>query len=127
MASDKLLSKRERQIMDIIYRRGTATAAEVLKEIPDPPSYSSIRALLRLLEEKGHVRHKADGPRYVFSPTVPHDQARTSALKHILHTFFDNSTEEAVAAMLDISDARLSESELDRLSGLIDKAREEGR
>lgn len=127
MASDKMLSKRERQIMDIIYRRGNATAAEVLADIPDPPSYSSVRALLRLLEEKGHITHKADGPRYIFSPTVPREQARTSALKHVLRTFFDDSTEEAVAAMLDIADTRLSEPELDRLSRLIEKAREEGR
>jgi len=120
------LSRRERQIMDVIYRRGRATAAEVLDDLPDPPSYSAVRALLRLLEEKGHVRHEQDGPRYVFAPTVTRERARRTALKHVVRTFFDGSATDAVAALLE-SDARLSESDLDRLSSLIEQARKEGR
>src|SRR3954468_13494467 len=95
------LSRRERQIMDVIYRRGRATAAEVLEDIPDPPSYSAVRAMLRLLEEKGHVRHEQDGPRYIFLPTVNRDRARKTALKHVVRTFFDGSATDAVAALLD--------------------------
>src|SRR5690242_7572979 len=95
------LSRRERQILDILYERGRATAAEILAALPDPPSYSATRALLRILEEKGHVRHEADGPRYVFSPCVSKDRARRSALKHLLQTFFDDSAGSAVAALLD--------------------------
>lgn len=120
------LSRRERQIMDVIYRRGRATAAEVLGGLPDPPSYSAVRAMLRLLEEKGHVRHEQDGPRYVFLPTVNRDRARKSALKHVVRTFFDGSATDAVAALLD-SDATLSGGDLDRLSAMIDGARKEGR
>src|SRR3954465_14900574 len=96
----KGLSRRERQIMDVIYRRGRATAAEVLEDMPDPPGYSAVRAMLRLLEEKGHVRHEQDGPRYVYMPTVNRDRARKSAMKHLVRTFFDGSTEDAVAALL---------------------------
>ncbi len=121
------LTRRERQIMDIIYRRGQATAAEVLAELPDPPSYSAVRALLRVLEEKGHLRHEQQGPRYVFLPTVARDRARRSALRQIVRTFFDGSAEQAVAALLDMSRDKLRPDELDRLSGLIDKARKEGR
>ncbi len=91
MAEAAQLSRRERQIMDVIYRRGRATAAEVLDDIPDPPGYSAVRAMLRLLEEKGHVRHEQDGPRYVFLPIVNRDRARKSALKHVVRTFFDGS------------------------------------
>src|SRR3954469_12868431 len=91
------LSRRERQIMDVIYRRGQATAAEVLEDMPDPPSYSAVRAMLRLLEEKGHVRHEQDGPRYVFLPTLHRDRASRSALTHVVRTFFDGSATEAVA------------------------------
>src|SRR5437879_3246636 len=120
------LSRRERQIMDVIYRRGRATAAEVLEDIPDPPSYSAVRAMLRLLEEKGHVRHEQDGPRYIFLPIVNRDRARKTALKHVVRTFFDGSATDAVAALLE-GDARLSESELDRLSRMIELARKEGR
>src|SRR3954453_19903670 len=90
------LSRRERQIMDAIYRRGRATAAEVLEDMPDPPSYSAVRAMLRLLEEKGHVRHEQDGPRYVFLPTVHRDRASRSALTHVVRTFFDGSASDAV-------------------------------
>ncbi len=121
------LSRRERQIMDVIYAQGQATAAEVVAALPDPPSYSSVRALLRILEEKGHLKHQQDGLRYVFMPTVARDRAKRSALKGVLQTFFDNSTEEAVAALLDISQAQLSTAELDRLSELIEQAKKEGR
>lgn len=121
------LSRRERQIMDIIYRRGQATAAEVLEELPDPPSYSAVRAMLRLLEEKGVVRHQQDGPRYVFLPTVSREKAKQSAMKQLLQTFFDDSTEQAVAALLDMSRAKLSDKELGRLAEMIEQARKEGR
>jgi predicted transcriptional regulator len=121
------LSRREREIMDVIYRSGRATAAEVLDQLADPPSYSTVRALLRVLEEKGHLRHEEDGPRYVFVPTVPRERARASALRQLLHTFFDGSTEQAVAALLDLSSTRLSDAELARLSRLIADARKEGR
>jgi len=120
------LSRRERQIMDVIYRRGRATAAEVLEDLPDPPSYSAVRALLRLLEEKGHVQHEQDGPRYVYAPTVARDRARRSALKHVVRTFFDGSASEAMAALLD-GETRLDDAELDRLSEMIEQARKEGR
>lgn len=121
------LSRRERQIMDIVYKLGQATAADVQASLPDPPSYSTARALLRILEEKGHLKHQQDGLRYVFMPTVARDRAKRSALKSVLQTFFDNSTEEAVAALLDISQAQLSTAELDRLSELIEQAKKEGR
>ena len=120
------LSRRERQIMDVIYRNGKVTAAEVLAELPDPPSYSAVRAMLRLLEEKGHVRHEQDGPRYVFLPTVTRDKARRSAMRHLVRTFFDGSTEDAVAALLQ-NDNGMSDVELERLSQLIDSAKKEGR
>lgn len=112
--------------MDVIYRRSRATVAEVLEDIPDPPGYSAVRAMLRLLEEKGHVRHEQDGPRYVFLPVVNRDRARRSALKHVVRTFFDGSATDAVAALLD-GDGKLSDSELDRLSTMIQRARQEGR
>jgi BlaI family transcriptional regulator, penicillinase repressor len=120
------LSRRERQIMDAIYRRGQATAAEVLEDLPDPPSYSAVRAMLRVLEEKEHLRHEQQGPRYVFLPTVPREKARRSALKQLVRTFFDGSTEQTVAALLDLSASRLSDAELDRLSQLIERTRKEG-
>lgn len=126
-ASPAHLSRRERQIMDVLYQRGRATAAEVLAGLPDPPSYSAVRAMLRVLEEKGHVLHEEDGPRYVFLPTVPREKAKRSAIKHLLATFFDGSAEQAVAALLDASSTRLKPEELDRLARLIDKARKEGR
>jgi predicted transcriptional regulator len=121
------LSRRERQIMNVVYSKGKATAAEVLDGLPDPPSYSAIRALLRVLEEKGHLRHEQDGPRYVFLPTVPRDKARRSALRHLVQTFFEGSTAQAVAALLGESGSNLSDEELDRLSTLIDQARKEDR
>ena len=121
------LSRRERQIMDVIYSRGKATAAEVLEAIPDPPGYSAVRAMLRLLEEKGFVHHEQDGPRYVFRPTLSRERARQSAMTQLLQTFFDNSAEQAVAALLDMSRSKLTPEELDRLSEMIEKARKEGR
>ena len=121
------LSSRERQIMDVIYRRGRATAADVHADLPDAPSYSAVRALLRVLESKGHLRHTAEGPRYVYVPTVRLERARDSALRQLVGTFFDGSTEAAVAALLDLNATRLSESELNRLAGLIAQAKKEGR
>lgn len=121
------LSRRERQIMDIVYRLGQATAQEVLDNLPDPPSYSAVRALLRLLEEKGYLRHQQDGPRYMFLPTLARAKAQKSALKQMLQTFFDDSTEQAVAALLDLSRNKLSPEELERLSNMIEEARKEGR
>ncbi len=121
------LSRRERQIMELIYASGQATATEILERLPDPPSYSAVRALLRILETKGHVRHVADGTRYVFLPTVAPDRARRSAMQSVIHTFFEGSPEKAVAALLDVSRSELSEDELDRISRLIENAREEGR
>lgn len=121
------LSRRERQIMDIVYATGQATAAEVQARMPDAPSYSATRALLRVLETKGHLRHVADGTRYVYLPTVPRDRARNSALDNLLHTFFDGSTVKAVAALLDLSRDDLSNDELDRLTALVEQAKKEGR
>ena len=121
------LSRRERQIMDVIYRRGTATAAEVHAALPDAPSYSAVRALLRILEEKGHLNHAQDGPRYVFSPVVSRSSARESALRGVVRTFFGGSATEAVAALLDISDGKLSRDDLDEIAGLIRRAKREGR
>jgi predicted transcriptional regulator len=120
------LSRRERQIMDFLYRRGRATAAEVLAGLPDPPSYSAVRAMLRVLEEKGHVRHAQDGPRYVYLPRVARDRARRSALRHVVRTFFEGSAAQVVAALLDDRSADLSGEELDRLARLIARARKEG-
>jgi BlaI family penicillinase repressor len=120
------LSRRERQIVDILYARGRATAAEVQIALPEPPSYSAVRAMLRILEEKGHVTHEQDGPRYVYVPTVARDNAKRSALHHMLKTFFDGSTEQAISALLDDTSAKLSDAELDRLARLIDQARKTG-
>lgn len=120
------LSRRERQIMDVLYRQGRASAADVRRQIPDPPGYSAVRAMLRVLEAKGHVRHEEQGLRYVYVPTLPRERAKRSALKHLLDTFFDGSAELAVVALLDGSAARLSTEELDRLSRLIEAARKEG-
>jgi predicted transcriptional regulator len=120
------LSRRERQILDILYQRGQATAAEVQSALPEPPSYSAVRALLRILEEKGHVRHEQDGPRYVYLPTVPRDNAQRSAMRHLLQTFFDGSAEQAISALLDEPSAKLSAAELDRLARMIDTARKSG-
>lgn len=121
------LSRRERQIMDVLYRRGRATAAEVHELIADPPSYSAVRAMLRVLEEKKHIRHEEKDLRYVFIPVVPREKARLSAVRHLLDTFFDGSPEQAMATLLDVSANDLSEEELERLAALIEKARQEGR
>jgi len=121
------LTRRERQIMDIIYARGRATVAEVLAGLADPPSYSSVRTLLRLLEEKGQLRHEEAGPRYVYIPTVPREKVRRSALRNVMQTFFAGSTEDTMAALLDLHDTRRRPLELDRIMALIDKARREGR
>src|SRR3954449_5995547 len=117
------LSRRERQIMEIVYRAGRATASEVLARLPDPPSYSAVRAMLRILEDKGHLRHTDEGGRYVYEPTRPREQAARSALRRVLQTFFDNSAEKAVAALLDLSDPNLSADDFDRLARLIEQAR----
>ena len=121
------LSRRERQIMDIIYQMGSATAAEIMEKLPDPPSYSAVRALLKVLEVKGHLKHKQDGPRYVFSPKQSREKAKRSALQHMLQTFFDGSAEEAVATLLDVSKSEMTDDDLDRLKGLIETAKQEGR
>ena len=121
------LSRRERQIMDALYRRGRATAAEILEEIPDPPGYSAVRAMLRVLEEKKHIRHEAEDLRYVYMPVVPRDKARRSAALHMLDTFFEGSAEQAVATLLSVSARNLSKDDFDRLAALIEKARQEGR
>src|SRR5262245_10054355 len=120
------LSRRERQIMDILYERGRSTVADVIESLPDPPSYSAVRALLRILENKGHIKHEQDGAKYVFQPTVNREKARRSAVAHLLQTFFEGSAESAVATLLDVSSSRLSDAELTRLAKLIDKARKEG-
>src|SRR6266404_5256191 len=119
------LARRERQIMDVLYKLERATVAEVLRKLADQPSYSTVRAQLRILEEKGHVRHEEHGLRYVYVPTVPRDIARRSALRHLVETFFEGSTESAVAALLGGEISRISSEELDRLSRLIAKSRKE--
>jgi len=121
------LSRRERQIMEVLYKEGRATASEVLERLPDPPGYSAVRALLRILENKGQVRHAADGNRYVYEPRLPRDRAGRPALAGVLETFFDGSAEKAVAALLDLSRHELTDADLDRLSELIEQARLEGR
>ena len=127
MKTDTSLSRRERQIMDIIYELKEATGQQVMERLPDAPGYSAVRALLRVLENKGHLDHKQDGPRYVYLPRLSKDKARRSELRHLLKTFFDNSTEDAVAALLDISEDKLSEEDYRRLEALIQKSRDEGR
>jgi BlaI family penicillinase repressor len=122
-ASHVTLSRRERQIMDVLYRKGRATAAEVLEHLADPPGYSSIRALLRILEEKGHARHEMDGTKYVFIPSVHRDAAKRSAIRHLVRTFFEGSPELAVAALLDLSSPGLSDEEVVRMTTLIQKSR----
>ena len=113
--------------MDILYRRGRATAHDVLEDLADPPSYSAVRALLRLLEERGHVKHAEEGQRYVYSPAVTRGEARKNALSHVVKTFFAGSVEQAVATLVESSRSKLSREELDRLSDLIDRAKKEGR
>ena len=120
------LSRRERQIMDVIYARGRATAADVRIGIPDAPTYSAVRALLRILEEKGHLRHRSEAGKYVYSPTHPRDRAGRSAMRRVLRTFFDNSAAKAAAALLDVADAQLSDRELSEIGELIQRARRNG-
>src|SRR5690348_3880892 len=120
------LARRERQIMDILFRRGRATAAEVMADLPGEPSYSTVRTQLRVLEEKGHVRHEEDGVRFVYMPAVARHAARKSALRHLLDTFFDGSPEKAVAALLGGEGAKLTDDQLDRIAGMIARARKDG-
>jgi predicted transcriptional regulator len=121
------LSRRERQIMNVLHRVPRATAAVIRTELPSPPSYSAVRALLRILEDKGHIRHLVDGPRYVYEPVVPRSVERRSALRHLVHTFFDGSTEDAVAALLDSADTALNKKQLVEITRRIAAARREGR
>jgi predicted transcriptional regulator len=121
------LSRRERQIMDIIYRLGQTSAAEVLRQLPDPPSYSAVRTLLGILERKGRLKHVTHGLRYLYLPVHPRHEIGRSALQRVLHTFFEGSMEKAVAARLADPDARLTDEELERLAGLIREARKKGR
>jgi predicted transcriptional regulator len=120
------LTRRERQIMDVLYRRGRATAADVMAELPGEPNYSTVRTQLRVLEDKGHVRHEEEGQRYVYVPAVPRHAARKSALKHLVETFFDGSAEQVVAAVLGGEASHLTDEDLERISELIDKARKDG-
>jgi predicted transcriptional regulator len=121
------LTRRERQIMDVIYRLGSAAVADVQSEMPDPPSYSTVRALMGVLTEKGELTYTRDGPRYVYRPTTPREEARTSALERVLSTFFDGSPTKAMAALMDLSADDMTDEELDRLESLVKEARREGR
>lgn len=121
------LGRRERQIMDVVFRRGKASVSEVRAELPDPPSYSAVRAMLGLLEDKGYLRHEQKGLKYVYLPALDTAQVRASALKHMVRTFFGGSPEQAVAALLEISDTKLSSKDRQYLSQLVKKARQEGR
>ncbi len=121
------LSRRERQIMEVLYQRGKASAAEVREAMEDAPGYSAVRAMLRVLEEKGHVKHQAEGLKYVYVPVVNRDKAKKSALKNLLDTFFSESPEQVVAALLDVSSKRLTREELDRMAEMIERAKREGK
>jgi BlaI family transcriptional regulator, penicillinase repressor len=121
------LSRRERQIMDIVYRAGQVTVAHVLEQMPDPPSYSAVRAMMRVLEDKGHLRHQQEGLAYVYLPVVSPDSARRSAVSHLMRTFFQGSAERAVAAVLEASQTKLSPAELERIAAMVEAARKEGR
>lgn len=121
------LSRRERQIMDALYTLGEATVGEVMDRMPDPPSYSAVRATLRVLEEKGHVKHRQDGPRYLYLPTVSRDKAQTTALKHLVGTFFGGSVEQAVMALLSMPETKMSDAQLEKLAEQVRRAEEEGR
>ena len=121
------LSRRERQIMDILYRCGRLTVAEILEQIPDPPGYSAVRAMLRVLEEKKHIRHEEKDLRYVYLPVVPREKARRSAVAHLLDTFFDGSPEQAVATLLNVSAGDLTAEDFDKLAALVEQARKEVR
>ena len=125
MTQPPSLSRRERQVLDVLHRLGQATAAEVRSALADPPSDSAVRTHLRILEDKGHITHEQDGPRYVYSPAVARDQAGKGALRHLVRTFYEDAPLRAAAALLD--DADLSDADLDRLSALIERARQQGR
>ena len=128
MTSDtSQLSRRERQIMEIVYQQGRVTAAEVRERMPEAPSYSAVRAMLRILEDKGHLRHEQEGPRYVFLPTVPHEEASETALRRLVRTFFADSPEGAMAALLELEGDRLDEEALARIAARIREAQREGR
>ena len=127
MGNEQHFSRRERQIMDVLHNQESATAAEIRAALPDAPGYSAVRALLRILEEKGHVKHKQDGPRYVYVPCVSREHASRSALKRLVTTFFQGSVTQAMAALLETADARLSEAELDKLRQMIKQTRKDGR
>jgi predicted transcriptional regulator len=127
MSTEAHLSRRERQIMDALHQRGHATAAEVQAALPDAPDYSAVRALLRILEDKGHVKHCREGIRYVYLPRAKRESARRSALRRVVSTFFQGSVIQAMAALLETADARLSDSELRALREMIDQARKEER
>jgi predicted transcriptional regulator len=121
------LGRRERQIVETVYRLGRATVAQVLAELPDPPSYSAVRGMLNLLEEKGHLRHEQDGLKYVYLPVVAAADASRSAMAHVVHTFFGGSPADAATALFDLPDRKLSREELERLSQLVRQAMKEGR
>jgi predicted transcriptional regulator len=121
------LGRRERQIMNVVYRLGRATVGDVMAQLPDPPTYSAVRAMLRYLERKHHLRHSRDGVRYVYEPTVPHAEAQKSALQHLVRTFFRGSRAGAMAALLELPGGELTDHDLERLSGLVRRARREGR
>lgn len=125
--STEQLSRRERQIMDILYQRGKAPASEIRDAMPDAPSYSAVRSILRILETKGHVTHCAEDLRYVYAPAVNREKAKRSAVRQILDTFFSESPEQMVAALLDVSARRLTREELDRMAVMIEKAKREGK
>ena len=125
--SEPSLSRRERQIMDIIYAAGSASVADVLGAMPDPPSYSAVRALMRILVDKGHLKHRTEGNKYIYLPTRGRREASRSAMRRLLQTFFAGSTEEALVALLEVSPGRPGRDELDRLAQLIEDARKEGR
>lgn len=124
---DEALTRRERQVMDILFRRGDATVSEVMADLPDPPTYSAVRSILRILTEKGMITHREDGPRYVYLPAKSTERAQEDALKHLVSTFFDGSHEQAMTALLRISDAELTDVEIDRLRERIRRARSTGR
>ena len=127
MSTPGNLSRRERQIMDILYQRGKGSASEVREAMEAAPGYSAVRAMLRVLEEKGHVKHQAEGLKYVYVPVVARDKAKRSAVKHVMETFFNGSAEQIVAALLDVSSTRLTREELDRMSEMIEQAKREGK
>ena len=127
MSGLQSLSRRERQIMEILFQRGKASAAEVREAMTDAPGYSAVRAMLRILEEKGHVKHQAEGLKYVYVPSITRDKAKRTAVKHLMETFFNGSPEHVMAALLDVSSRQLSSEELDRMAQMIEQARKEGK